>query len=505
MLFNSYIFVFIFLPLCLLGYYQAAGRKEKSRAKVWLIAMSLWFYGSFQTAYLLILSGSLLFNYAVFKGMSPGRAGNGVSAKKAVLAAGVAGNLGLLFYFKYVNFFIENINGISGGSLPLLQVLLPVGISFYTFLQISFLVDSYRGEIRVCSFLDYMLYVTYFPKLAEGPIVIHSELLPAFQQIGEKRFDIEGFMRGICLFIFGMQKKVILADTFGRAVDYGYGNLDAMHSWDAVLLVIFYALQLYFDFSGYSDMARGISRMFGIELPVNFNSPYKARNIIDFWKRWHITLNRFFTRYVYIPLGGSRKGRLRLYRNLLAVFFLSGLWHGAGWNFILWGLLHGGLYVLTRIWQDRSVDGRIGMSISRRGNVMTYAVKAVCVLLTFIYVSIAWVYFRAENVAAGNELLGLICSNDFVRINRNLAGYFNLNEFWYILKVLHLDQWEWGHYILMFAITGFSLILVFFGKNAAEAAEKVKPGFWSAVVLAGLLLWCVLTFSNVSAFLYLNF
>lgn len=499
MLFNSYIFVFVYLPVCLLGYYLLAGRKEKKWAKIWLIAMSLWFYGSFQAAYLFILLGSLLFNYAVFRGMKGRAAGYVPGGSRGVLAIGIIGNLGLLFYFKYVNFFLGNINRFSDGSLPLLKVLLPVGISFFTFQQISFIVDGWRGEITECGFTDYALYITYFPKLVEGPIVLPSEMLPAFAGIGEKRFAVERFMRGCCLFVFGMLKKVILADTFGRAVDYGYTNLNIMHGSDAALLVVFYALQLYFDFSGYCDMARGISWMLGIELPVNFNSPYKARNIIDFWKRWHITLNRFFTRYVYIPLGGNRAGRARMYRNLLLVFFLSGLWHGAGWNFILWGMLHGVLYVLTRIWQGRTA-GR-----DRTENVLTCVGGAVCVLLTFAYVSAAWVYFRAESVAQANELFRLLLGNDFVRINRNLAGFFNLDEFWYVLKVFRLDKWEFGHYILMAAITVFSLLLVFFGRNAAQMAQRIKPGVWSAVLMAGLFLWCVLTFSNVSTFLYFNF
>ena len=506
MLFNSYIFVFLFLPLSLAGYYAAGRKLGKKAAQVWLAAMSLWFYGSFSFGCLAVLAGSVLFNYmiclkmngtgssAIDSAWSGNWNGAGRKAGKVLLVTGIAGNLILLAFFKYMNFFIGNLNAVSGKDLPFLKLLLPVGISFFTFQQISWLVDNYRGEIRDCGFLEYLLYITYFPKLAEGPIVRHEELLPQFAQAGEKRFDGEGFARGICLFIFGMFKKVILADTFGGAVDYGYGNLEFMHGWDALLLVVFYSLQLYFDFSGYCDMGRGISRMFGIELPVNFNSPYKGKNIIDFWKRWHITLNRFFTKYVYIPLGGNREGRGKMYRNLLLVFLLSGLWHGAGWNFILWGMMHGVLYVFTRMWQQRKgyrpagkASGMIGM------------------LLTFLYVSVAWVYFRADGIAQGNQLLGLIFSHDFVRVNKNLAGYFNLDEFWYLIKLLRLDRWEFGHYILMAAMTLVSLILVFFGKNAVQAAEKIKLNVWNAVWMAGLFLWCVLTISNVSTFLYFNF
>lgn len=509
MLFNSYIFVFVFLPVSLLGFYLAANRISKKAAKIWLAAMSLWFYGSFGVEYLTLLLCSVFFNYIICRRlqkalenvpMAGGENAGGAKksrhmvSRRGILAGGVACNLFLLVYFKYMNFFIENINQVSGGNLPFLKLLLPVGISFYTFQQISFLVDNYRKEIENCGFLDYLLYITFFPKLVEGPIVTHAELLPQFEKIGERSVDSERFIRGIVLFVFGMLKKVVLADTFGRAVDYGYTNLEIMHGLDAVLLVIFYSLQLYFDFSGYCDMGRGIGKMFGIELPVNFNSPYKSRNIIDFWKRWHITLNRFFTKYVYIPLGGNREGRRKMYGNLLLIFFLSGLWHGAGWNFILWGMLHGVLYVFTRMWQQRKHYKSAGRLLG-----------SICVLLTFMYVSIAWVYFRAGSVAQGNELLGLILQNDFVRVNRNLAGYFNLDEFWYILKVFRLDKWEYGHYILMCIMTVFSLLLVFLGKNAAQTVDKMKLRTWNAVLIAGLFFWCVLTFSNVSTFIYFNF
>lgn len=486
MLFNSYLFVFIFLPVSLMGYYLTGQKLGGKAAKLWLIAMSLWFYGSFRWEYLLLLLASVGVNYAVSVSLWK----RGIKNRKGLLILGVCFNLALLGYFKYTNFFLENLNAIGGMQLSFWQVMLPVGISFFTFQQISFLVDVYREEIKACDWVDYVLYITYFPKLVEGPIVKHEELLPQFERIGTEKTDAERFVKGAVLFILGMLKKVILADTFGGAVDYGYSNLELMHSFDALLLVLFYSLQLYFDFSGYCDMARGISWMFGIELPVNFNSPYKAGDIVDFWKRWHITLNRFFTRYVYIPLGGNREGKMKMYRNLLLIFLFSGIWHGAGWNFILWGMLHGVLYVITRMWQEHRAKNKTGI---------------IGVIFTFLYVNIAWVYFRAESIAQGNALLAKIFQNDYVRVNRNLAGYFNLDEFWYILKVLRLDQWEYGHYILLAAFTVGALLLVFFGPNAAKVAERFKPRIWNAILFAGLFMWCVLTFSNVSTFLYFNF
>ncbi len=492
MLFQSYIFVFVFLPVSLGGYYLA-GRIGDKAAKLWLVAVSFWFYGSFRLEYLLLLAAGMLLNYGIALGIR--RKEKAGMRAGGLLAAGIAADLAVLGYFKYMDFFIENWNHASGMDLPLLRVALPVGVSFFTFQQISYLADCYKGEIEGGGFLDYMLSIVYFPKLVEGPLVMYAEWAPQLAGAGKKKLDAERLMRGICLFVMGMMKKVVLADTFGGAVDYGYSNLEIMHGWDALLLVVFYALQLYFDFSGYCDMALGVSRMFGIELPVNFNSPYQAGNIIEFWKRWHITLNRFFTKYIYIPLGGNRKGKGRMYGNLLAVFLVSGIWHGAGWNFILWGMLHGVLYVLTRMWMNRkgAVLGRIKIP------------RVVSVPLTFCYTAFAWVYFRADSVAQGNRLLSILFSGDFARVNRNLAGYFNLDEFWYILKVLRLDGWEYGHYILMGAITAFALLLVFFGKNAAQAADRIKPKPWTAVLFAGAMLWCVLAFSRVSTFLYFNF
>lgn len=498
-----------------MGYYLAARKRGKRAAKLWLIAMSLWFYGSFRIEYLLLLLTSIFLNYGIAQKIKEKIRKKEKERRfaKRMLAAGVAGNLALLIYFKYMNFFIENWNYVSGGKLSLIRVALPVGISFFTFQQISYLADCYRGEIGAGEFIDYMLYIVYFPKLAEGPLALHSEWFPQFAETGKNEFDAKKVMQGICLFVMGMLKKAILADTFGGAVDYGYSNLEIMHGWEALLLILFYSLQLYFDFSGYCDMARGISRMFGIELPVNFNSPYRAGNIIEFWKRWHITLSRFFTKYIYIPLGGNRRGKARTYCNLLLVFFISGLWHGAGWNFILWGMLHGILYVLTRMWRDRKKSDRRKSDRKKSNERKSDGKKSgtgkiaggIGTLPTFCYVSIAWVYFRADSVAQGNRLFRLIFANDFVRIDRNLAGCFNLDEFWYVLKILRLDKWEFGHYILMCAITLFSLALVFFGKNAAEMAEKIKPKAWTAILFAGLLLWCVLTFSDVSTFLYFNF
>lgn len=505
MLFNSYIFVFLFFPICLFGYYFLVHSGKNETAKMFLIAMSLWFYGYFNLSYLLIMVCSIVVNYMFHRALSR-------RPQKAVVILAVAANLGVLFYFKYFDFFLETINVVFGTSAALRNILLPLGISFFTFQQISFVVDTYRGEVYNCSPVDYALFVSFFPQLIAGPIVNHGEMLPQFRQIGKESVLWERVAEGFGLFILGLAKKVLIADTFGAGVDYGYGNLALLGRIDAILVIIFYSLQLYFDFSGYCDMARGIGKMLGIEIPINFNSPYKAGNIIDFWKRWHMTLNRFFTKYVYIPLGGNRKGAGRTYLNLMIVFLLSGLWHGAGWNFIVWGAMHGVLYILTRYWQ-KSLSGHFikekNMTTVSEMTVQARFIKMVmaCMsrLVLFAYVSVAWVYFRAADVGQANQMLYTAVKGPVQKISADLAEYFRVDEFWYIIKVLRLDNMTYSRHILLWVILAVGLYLSMIGRNAAQRMERIKYRTGSAAVFAVLTLWCVLTFSEVSTFLYFNF
>ncbi|MCD7726202.1 MAG: MBOAT family protein [Clostridiales bacterium] len=466
--------------------------------------MSFWFYGYFNSFYLLIMAGSILANYFFHRMLSR-------NPQKRLMLLAVACNLGVLFYFKYFDFFLSTMNSVFRVSMPLRGVLLPLGISFFTFQQISFVVDTYHGEIKNCGLVEYALFVSFFPQLIAGPIVNHSEMLPQFDAIGRRPVVWERIGEGMGLFILGLAKKVLIADTFGAGVDYGYADLAQLGRFDAWLVIFFYALQLYFDFSGYCDMARGIGKMLGIEIPVNFNSPYKATNIIDFWKRWHITLNRFFRKYVYIPLGGNRRGAARTYVNLMLVFLLSGLWHGAGWNYILWGALHGGLYVLTRFWKrrlaerepctgDRSREEQPGRE-KRRSIIMTLVSR----IALFLYVSVAWVYFRAESIGQANQMLLTALKGSVKKVSLELAECFRLDEFWYVLKVLHLDQMTYSGYFLMGAILAAGIYLAMVGDNAAQRMERLRYRPASALVLAGLMIWCVLTFSQVSTFLYFNF
>lgn len=482
MVFNSYIFIFLFLPLTLGIYYLLHFLKKYEYAKVWLIGMSLWFYGYFNPGYLVIILASIIGNYFIYKKLYR-------TNKKSLLVLGIILNLAALFYFKYYDFFIENMNQAFGQSFTLKHILLPLGISFFTFQQISFLVDTYRKETEEYGVVDYALFVTFFPQLVAGPIVTHSEMLPQFKDTTRRPFQPELFTRGMVLFTLGLFKKVILADTFGEAVNWGYANISLLDSTNALLVMLFYSIQLYFDFSGYCDMARGLGNLFGIQLPVNFDSPYKAATIIEFWKRWHITLNRFLTKYVYIPLGGNRKGNVRTYRNLLIVFLVSGVWHGAGWTFLIWGLLHGTFYILTKM--CRSFVEKIPKWMGR--------------IITFIFVNIAWIFFRAESLSQANELLQKISSFQFGPVLREIGNFFNLDEFWYIIKILRLETKPYSMFYAMIGFLIISLGIIFFGKNADEIAQKIRPKVWNAVVLAGMFVWCVLSFAGVSTFLYFNF
>ncbi len=390
MLFNSYVFIFLFLPVTLIVFF-AIGREGRHRPAIaWLVGASLFYYGWWNPAFLGLIIASTLFNYAT--GVALARRQRS-AAGKAILAFGVTVDLGILAYFKYAHFLAENINSATGAHLHFASAILPLGISFFTFQKIAYLVDAYRGEVRNYGFLQFFLFVIYFPQLIAGPIVHHKEIIPQFARDRVYRFEPRNLAAGLMIFFIGLFKKVILADRL--AAPYGTPVFDAaLHgitpdfyeAWGGALA---YTLQLYFDFSGYSDMAIGASRMFGIRLPINFHSPYKAVNIIEFWRRWNITLSRFLRDYLYIPLGGNRHGPLRRYLNLFLTMLLGGLWHGAGWTFVFWGLLHGFYLAVNHAWHGvRRLLGHDPRLSSWQGRVVSRA-------LTFAAVVAGWVFFRA--------------------------------------------------------------------------------------------------------------
>ncbi len=388
MLFNSYIFIFVFLPIVLLGFHLIGKAGQHRIAISWLVGASLFFYGWWNPAYLGLMLSSIIFNYAV--GISLGS-----KPSKLILIFGIITNLSLIGYYKYANFFIDSLNVVADTNITLNQVILPLAISFFTFQQITYLVDAYRGMTKEYNFLHYCLFVTFFPQLIAGPIVHHKEMLPQFRNDFLYKIKASHLSIGITIFALGLFKKVVFADNIAiyatpvfDAAENGV-VLTFVEAWAAGLA---YTFQLYFDFSGYSDMAIGLARMFGVLLPVNFYSPYKANNIIEFWRRWHITLSRFLRDYLYIPLGGSRKGNVRRYTNLIITMLLGGLWHGAGWTFVIWGGMHGLYLSINHGWRA------VTKLVFKRETKYQLLPKMLGRLITFLAVVVAWVMFRAESL-----------------------------------------------------------------------------------------------------------
>ncbi|MDD2720663.1 MAG: MBOAT family protein [Gallionella sp.] len=403
MLFNSYAFIFGFLPIVLLGFFWLA-RTSHAYAAGWLALASLFFYGYWNPAYIGLLLASITCNYAfgTWIAKAAGKAGRGMgegSRAKHLLTFAIAANLALLAYYKYANFFVGSVNTVAGTSWSLGEIILPLGISFFTFTQIAFLVDTYRGEVKEFNFVHYTLFVTYFPHLIAGPVLHHKEMMPQFAKPATYSVNWEHVATGLLLFTLGLCKKTLWADPIAHYADGIFAGVamgvtpTIYEAWCGALA---YTLQIYFDFSGYTDMALGIALMFGIKLPINFDSPYKSTSIIEFWRRWHMTLSRFLRDYLYIPLGGNRHGKLRRYLNLAATMLLGGLWHGAGWTFVIWGALHGLYLTINHLWREMLGDKRwipAWLSTLSGG------------LLTFVAVVAAWVVFRASDISHAATML----------------------------------------------------------------------------------------------------
>ena len=409
MIFNSFEFLFLFLPVVFILFYLL-NKLNFTFSKLWLLFASLFFYGYWNPSYLPLILSSLVINYIVGTLLGKER----VTWKKPLLTIGILFNVGLLGYYKYYDFFVTNIKLVLPVDWPVLNLLLPLAISFYTFQQIAYLVDSYRQETKGYSFLNYGLFVTFFPQLIAGPIVQHNDVMGQFEDKKNRLLNYKNLSMGLFIFSIGMFKKVAIADYFANFANAGYRLHESLSFLDAWITSLSYSIQLYFDFSGYSDMAIGLALLFNIRLPQNFNSPYKALSIQDFWRRWHITLSRFLTTYIYIPLGGNRKGPVRTYINVFLIFLISGIWHGAGWTFVLWGISHGVASVINRLW-------------SRAGYRMN---KLLAWFITFQFVNAAWVLFRAPtidvalNVYLFNKLDKLLSANVvFCRRLNNVGRY----------------------------------------------------------------------------------
>jgi D-alanyl-lipoteichoic acid acyltransferase DltB (MBOAT superfamily) len=430
MLFNSFTFLLGYLPVTALLFFVLA-RVSHTLAAVWLTMASLAFYGWWNVGFVPLLAGSIAFNYAVGLALCSDRARSRQRLRRGLLLLGVGADLALLAWYKYAGFLATNINELVGSTLDPGKIILPLGISFFTFTQIAFLVDAYRDEAREYNPIHYGLFVTYFPHLIAGPVLHHREMMPQFGHGATYRFQWPNMSLGLTLLVIGLFKKVVIADgmigyvsaVFGA--DGVRGVPDVVMAWRATAA---YTLQIYFDFSGYSDMAIGLSQMFGIRLPLNFDSPYKAASIVEFWRRWHMTLSRFLRDYLYIPLGGNRHGTARRYANLMTTMLLGGLWHGAGWTFVIWGGLHGAYLMINHAWQAavaRHADPR------RR---WPWAWAAASRAITLFAVMLAWVFFRSPDVAGARAVLaGMAGFNGVAPLDRLAAARMVVDWAWIAL------------------------------------------------------------------------
>ncbi|HIM94813.1 MAG TPA: MBOAT family protein [Campylobacterales bacterium] len=478
MLFNSYIFIFAFLPITFTIYFYLNHKNLIKEGRLFLVLSSLFFYSWWNIVYLPLILISMIFNYIV-----GGKLLKNKTDKKLLLTIGVLANLALLGYFKYADFFIENINLTLGSDMGLLHLALPLAISFFTFQQIAYLVDSYRQETREYDFLNYAIFVTFFPQLIAGPIVHHKEMMPQFARDDNRFINHQNIAMGLFIFSIGLFKKVIIADTFAIWATTGFDTATTLNLIEAWSTSLSYTFQLYFDFSGYTDMAIGVALLFNIKLPTNFNSPYKATDIQDFWRRWHITLSRFLRDYIYIPLGGNRKGSVRTYTNLLTTFILGGLWHGAGWTFIFWGFLHGMALVIHRFW------AKLGIKL------WTWLAW----LITFNFINISWVFFRAKEWEDAIKVLSAMFSLDNIVLHPALSS-------------LKLQSVEYGKMFsniggdnstAIWIIATLLSLLVF--KNSIERLENFKTNNSTAIITAIALSMGILSLNKISEFLYFNF
>jgi D-alanyl-lipoteichoic acid acyltransferase DltB (MBOAT superfamily) len=499
MIFSSWQFILIFLPITFFVYFWLNHRRLITAGKVWLVAASLFFYAYWDIQYLPLILGSIFLNFAIGTGLAQAheqslretkKPHHGVN-RKIVLTTGIAANLLLLGYFKYTDFLLSNINIIAGTNLPLPHILLPLAISFFTFTQIVYLVDSYRGETAEYDLLNYSLFVTFFPHLIAGPIVHHRQIMPQFSSRWTLARRYPNILRGLFIFSIGLFKKVVIADNFAVWATAGFDGGQTLGFFAAWATSLSYTFQLYFDFSGYCDMAIGASLLFNVWLPINFNSPYKALSIQDFWRRWHITLSNFLRDYLYIPLGGNRSGEYRTYFNLFATFVLGGLWHGATWMFVIWGAMHGAALVIHRFW-------------ARLRRPMT---PALAWFVTFMFVNITWVFFRAKTLDdAWRVLSGMV---DF----RSALDHTSAS--------VPTSDLSWGGWLsdlalqvipasLVGQLPTFAAIIIAFTiitqKNSMEMATGTI-GRWKVTYGAALfsVAMCFTLAATSSVFLYFNF
>ncbi|MFQ3248880.1 MAG: alginate O-acetyltransferase complex protein AlgI [Glaciecola sp.] len=519
MLFNSAEFLFFFLPITLIGFLFLLKQQKSNLLVAWLVLASLFFYGWWNPAYLILIVFSMVFNFNFGKLLAAKK------HAKLLLGIGVSVNLGFLGYFKYTNFLVDQINTVASTNFNIETIILPLAISFFTFQQIAYLVDAKRGLTSEYSFLHYALFVTFFPQLIAGPIVHHKQMLPQFEAVQNVKFDYMNIAIGLSIFAIGLFKKTVLADGIAPYANVVFAQAEAGESismfvaWGGALA---YTFQLYFDFSGYSDMAIGIARLFGIVLPLNFYSPYKALNISEFWRRWHITLSSFLRDYIYIPLGGNRLGEFNRYRNLLITMLLGGLWHGAGWNFLIWGALHGSYLSIQQVWSQYCPTVSIIPSTIKK--ILAWSV-------TFIAVVYAWVLFRATSLDGAVTLMSAM--SGLQEISLPNAIYVRLDALHPIFDALSITSFLGGGSSFVFnwiwILFGFAIVLVlpnlqdlfnavrfstekfaYRTNNAVSFVSLINNINWQpkrrwALIAAVCFSLGILTLSQVSEFLYFQF
>ena len=497
MLFNSYIFILCFLPISVLGYFsinKILSTQGEWPALAWLSFVSFCFFAYAGIEFIPVLLGSILCNYGLGYGI---KKQNSLFIRKLILCIGIGLNLILLFYFKYIPFFQEILKPLKD-ILGEIQIAVPLGISFFTFSQISYLVDCYKMTgCEQYGFLKYCTYISFFPKLTMGPIALANDFMSNIKIKTKPEYGNLG--KGIYLFSLGLAKKILLADLLANIVSIGYSDVAQMNTITAIVVMLSYTFQLYFDFSGYCDMAVGIGLLFNIELPVNFDSPYGARTIGEFWKRWHITLTRFFTGYLYIPLGGNKKGKLRTYFNTLIVFLISGLWHGANWTFLFWGGIHGSCMVLEKLIKD------MGLTFKELPIIVRKIKESVQWIFTFGIVNVAWIFFRAESVEQAVNFLKQMTVGGW-QISEGIIEYVKDIIEIRILMRLGLDSFVEGYPSLFIILLLVAIMWIcLFKQNTNEKAKYFNFSKGKGVITVILLLWCIISLSNISEFLYFDF
>ena len=491
MLFNSYEFIFAFLPISFFVYFYLNSKRLTTAAKAWLVFTSLFFYSWWNIMYLPLILISILFNYTITNTMIEyDKSRRKYFSKKSLLHAGLLFNIGLLVYFKYMDFFISNTNTISGSDIELLHLALPLAISFFTLQQIAFLIDSYEGLVKEKNFLDYTIFVTFFPQLIAGPIVHHKEMMPQFANVRNKVKNYKNIAIGLFIFSIGLFKKVVIADTFAVWATQGFDVATTLNLFEAWATSLSYTFQLYFDFSGYTDMAIGAALLFNIKLPINFNSPYKATGMIDFWQRWHITLSNFITTYIYTPIIRSFD-KLTFNKAMFATvvtFLIAGLWHGASWMFVIFGGLHGLGLITNHYWKKRKI---------KLNTVLAW-------FITFNFVNITFVFFRAKEWDDAIKILSSMFSlNNIVLPNFLASKLASLSKYGIEFGALATNLSAAGKDLIIWLLIGFILILVF--KNSMDKLKLFKPSAINSFVFIMAFTISLYKLSGYSEFLYFRF